>query len=99
MLWVPVEFVRVIDSDGFPEVVEISITDVDGAVWRFVDKRPVFFVSDEAAQGRLGCDRPTAAEHAPDPGIEIVVSRWTESIDGQTIFRVRAEQIAEDDRP
>jgi len=100
---VAVSILRVVDSAGFPELVECELIDRFGKAWRFVDKLPVL----EAMSGqnrrypRPGAISCQIIETAYDDQGHAFVRIDTEqpwgmqSVEGVTRFDVFAEHLRE----
>jgi len=85
-------------DEPIPGLVEVEFDDADGQLWRFVDKAPIF-----AREAKLTptASYPLAVDLActiiDRMGDRVIVStaepRGIESVDGQSSFVVRADQL------
>jgi hypothetical protein len=88
-------------DEPIPGLVEVEFDDADGQLWRFVDKTPIF---DREGKLTAAAWYPLAVDLActivDRTGDRVAISTaepWgIESVDGQSSFVVRADQLISD---
>jgi hypothetical protein len=85
-------------DEPFPGLVEVELADADGQLWRFVDKPPIFDregkltpAASYPVEVDLAC---TIIDRTVDRVVVSTAEPWAiESVDGQSSFVVRADQL------